>query len=404
MNTASEKRDVLVMETLGCFSLRYNDVSLTGMSHNTETYFSSLLQLLVHRGANGVSREELEHLLFGEKELKNSAHHLQSVIYSAQNRLKKAGVPSDRPVIMKNGIYYLDPDIPVWEDAREFEKLAEQGFKSSGECQLRFLMEAISIYRGEFLQGGSPITWIAGESWRLRAVFERCVRLAAAFLREEGKYGLLEQLGRYCSSVEPFAEWEELIMEAYVANGDYDRARAFYLEMNDSYLRQQGSVPTGGSTRLLNRLARQIEYPYTYIEEVHGILSREAEAGAGAFECTYPTFEGIYRIIWHIMDRRNEKAYVMLCTIVDSKGAMMTGKPKLNQFSERLGEALRTTLRRGDVISRISKSQYLVLLTNTGADNIRTIEKRINAHFQRGRQRIRIAYSLVNIFEETLDD
>ena len=66
--------------------------------------------------------------------------------------------------------------------------------------------------------------------------------------------------------------------------------------------------------------------------------------------------------------------------------------------SERLEEAIRMSLRRGDAFTRYGKGQYLVLLVNTTRENCNVIQKRINRHFLVGRQRTGIEYYVNSVF------
>ena len=84
--------------------------------------------------------------------------------------------------------------------------------------------------------------------------------------------------------------------------------------------------------------------------------------------------------------------YLMLCTIVDTKGNALTKGEKLEELSPRLEEAIRTTIRRSDIMNKYNKGQYLVLLMNTTIENCEIIQHRINEKFMINRQRISVRY------------
>ena len=98
-----------------------------------------------------------------------------------------------------------------------------------------------------------------------------------------------------------------------------------------------------------------------------------------------------------VMERSGQSVHLMLCTIVDSKGNTMRDGSMLDGLSERLGEAIRVSVRRSDAISRYGKGQYLVLLMNTTLENCRILQKRINYHFIVGRQRTGIQYHINSV-------
>ncbi len=102
-------------------------------------------------------------------------------------------------------------------------------------------------------------------------------------------------------------------------------------------------------------------------------------------------------MIGRIMERGGQSVYLMLCTIVDSKGNPMRDGPILEELSERLEEAIGSSVRRSDVINRYGKGQYLVLLMNITQENCRILQKRINDHFLVGRQRTGIQYHVNSV-------
>ena len=108
--------------------------------------------------------------------------------------------------------------------------------------------------------------------------------------------------------------------------------------------------------------------------------------------CSYPVFHGIYQAIARISERSGQMIYLMLCTIVDTKGNVLTKADKLDELSPRLEEAIRTTIRRSDIMNKYNKGQYLVLLMNTTMENCRIIQKRIDEKFMINRQRISVRY------------
>jgi len=181
--------------------------------------------------------------------------------------------------------------------------------------------------------------------------------------------------------------------------GKYEEARKLYLSTSDLYIKKQETLPSDKISDLLNSLSKQIEFPHNVMSDVQKRLEWEMEGEeTGGYECTYTTFVGIYRSIYHIMERKGEPAYLMLCTIVDSKGNMMRNTPKLQEFSDRLGEEIRHNIRKSDIVNRYGMAQYLVLLTNTTLENCRKIQQRINKSFVVNRQRIRVHYAVADVF------
>ena len=98
-----------------------------------------------------------------------------------------------------------------------------------------------------------------------------------------------------------------------------------------------------------------------------------------------------------MMERAGEKIFLMLCTILDSKGNPMREGPRLDELSERLRETIIETVRRTDTVTRYGKGQFLVLLINITYEDCSVVSKRINSKFIHNGQRTSVSYSVNNV-------
>ena len=120
----------------------------------------------------------------------------------------------------------------------------------------------------------------------------------------------------------------------------------------------------------------------------------------GAYLCSYPTFRGIYHHLVRMLERSGQSIYLMLCTIVDSKGRPMKEGAMLEGLAKRLEESICTSIRNSDVVNHYSKGQYLVLLINTTREDCAVIQKRINYKFLTDRQRTGVRYYVNSVVYE----
>ncbi|RRK32719.1 GGDEF domain-containing protein [Schaedlerella arabinosiphila] len=105
----------------------------------------------------------------------------------------------------------------------------------------------------------------------------------------------------------------------------------------------------------------------------------------GAYCQDYETFKGIYRFLERGIIRSGLKACAILISVVDGQGRSLQPGEKDDQM-ERLGEDIHSTLRIGDVYTRYSSSQYLVLVIDTTEGQGDRIAERIRGKFQAGGQ------------------
>lgn len=389
----------LQVNMFGTFSLSYGGQLLTGKNKSSESGFISLMEAVLHAGKEGVTRDELEQAIFQNADLKNIHHSTRNVIYNAKKRLLAAGLPDVNYMEQKDGVFYWTDEIPVSEDAREFERLIAMAHEEEDVAKkTSLLLDAIHLYKGEFLETQASVLWIAKEARRYRELFFECVDEAAELLRSREEWFILEDLGLYAAKVYPFSEWETLTMEALIAMCKYDDAIRFYEETSEYYMSVMGLRPTQRMQDLMNHLGELVDHNYEVLDEIQSKLMEEVPDAKGGYSCSYPIFRGIYQLTERSMERGGQSVYLMLCTIVDGKGNPMKEGNMLNELTERLKNAIYASIRRSDVVSRYGKGQYLVLLSNTTMENCKIVQKRINDNFLIGRQRTGVHYFVNSVF------
>ncbi len=389
----------LKVNMFGTFSLSYDGQLINGKNKSSESGFISLMEALLHAGEKGVPRDELEQAIFQNADLKNIHHSTRNVIYNAKKRLLASGLPDVNYMEQKDGVFYWTDEIPVSEDAREFEQLIATAHKEKDiSKKTNLLLDAIHLYKGEFLEAQASVLWIAKEARRYRELFCECVEEAAELLRQKEEWFILEDLGLYAAKVYPFSEWESLTMEALVAMSRYDDAIRFYEETSEYYMSVMGLRPTQRMQDLMNHLGELINHNYEVLDEIQSKLMEEDPDARGGYGCSYPIFRGIYQLTERNMERGGQSVYLMLCTIVDGKGNPMKEGSMLDELTERLRSSIYASVRRSDVVCRYGKGQYLVLLANTTMENCKIVQKRINDNFLIRRQRTGVHYFVNSVF------
>ncbi len=396
---AEEKSGVLYVRMLGGFSVRYNGRLIAGGSRAGDSQFTSLLQILLHSGEKGVTRDRLEELLFADRDMSNVHHALQSVIYNAKRKLEKAGLPKCGYIEQRKGVFHWTWEIPYEEDAVCFAALCRQAEETRDlDEKLALYMDAAHLYTGEFLPMQAGVIWAAQEARHLRGMFCACVEQAATLLRMNQDWFQLEGLGQYAARVDPLADWEPLTMEALASMGRYEEARRLYDDTVAYYLNEQGLRPSKRLLEQFERLGVEMMHQHAALDLIQEELSGRHDSFPGGFLCSYPVFTGIYRMVERMLERGGQSVYLMLCTVVDGKGNPMREGAKLDELVQRMGDAVRRSVRRGDAMTKYGRGQYLVLLINTTRENCSVIQKRINNRFIIGRQRSAIQYYVNSVF------
>jgi GGDEF domain-containing protein len=114
-----------------------------------------------------------------------------------------------------------------------------------------------------------------------------------------------------------------------------------------------------------------------------GVRTRlaEAEAAPGAFYCDYEFFKGIYRQKAREGSRTGQAVHLLLITITGGKNKEPDQK-QLNHLVERLRGTIQSSLRNGDVFTRFSVAQFLLMLPSASYENVEMIMGRIGRNFR----------------------
>jgi DNA-binding SARP family transcriptional activator len=164
---------------LGPMSVVIDDVPVEEWSSTrTRSLFG---YLLTHRQP-WPAREVLMEVFWPEKSPKASRNSLNVAIHGLRSMLREA---KDVPVIIySGGTYRLHPDVHLWLDVEEFDKLVERGqlHENVGETDQATAAYdfATGLYRGEFLADDPYDDW-------------------AALIRERMRLAYLDTLGRLSS-------------------------------------------------------------------------------------------------------------------------------------------------------------------------------------------------------------
>ena len=207
MRMTDHQENTLYIRMLGGFSVRWNGKLIAGGSKANGSQFAYLLQILIHNREKGVTRDKLEELLFEDRDMSNIHHALQSVIYNAKKKLAQAGLPPVNFIEQKRGVFFWTQEIPMVEDAADFEALYRRAEAAEDpDEKLALYLDACHGYSGEFLPMQAGVIWAAREARRYRELFCECMEKSAELLRQNQDFFQMEELGVYAAKVDPLAD------------------------------------------------------------------------------------------------------------------------------------------------------------------------------------------------------
>ena len=164
-----------------------------------------------------------------------------------------------------------------------------------------------------------------------------------------------------------------------------------------------GVLPSKQMRERLAKMNSDMDKRADMIEDIQDGL-REGEDMSGAFYCSYPSFTESYRYMKRVIERSGQSAYLMLCTITDGKGYPLEQSDRLEMLAEELGTAIQGSLRRGDLYTKYSANQFLVLLLDIKQEDCLTVIDRVNKRFDNPSRKNYLKYHVAPVNEVEDDE
>ncbi len=387
------------VKTFGAFSIIHNGTEISFGQQN-ESQIVHLMQLLLHFREKGVNRDLMKAELFGDRSVDDVSHSIRNIVYNLRKKLREYDLPDSQFVVKKNGIYYWADDIPVREDASEFESLINSAMLNPDDrVRYELLDKAAHLYTGRFLEGNESSVWTAAEADRYKDMFSKCINEMADILRQEHNFRKMYDLSLYAIEVDPFSEWEILTLESLSGLGSFDQTEKFYRETVDKYSKQYSGKSNSYVKAFINRLGMKLVIGHESLDEIQEKMRDKSRHENRGYFCSLPVFQEIYHITERLLERSGDRVFLMLCTILDSKGNPMLSGAKLEDLSMRLKNAIISSVRYTDTVTRYGKGQYLIMLIDTSLEDCEIISSRIDSHFIKPGQTTSVRYTVNNMID-----
>lgn len=366
---------------LGEFTLQTEENILRETGTRSRRIFGLLSFLICHRGQPVSQYKLIEHLWGSDADITNPENTLRILLHRTRSQLDQLYEGAGRECILrKDGSYCWNPEIPMEVDYEQFEQLCQR--KDAGAERLDDLLAALSLYQGEFLARQSSDPWVVPIATHFQNLFLMTSQEAAELLMGQQRYDEAVQVCRRCLAAEAYFEPAyQKLMQALAAKGDTKGAAEVYEALSRRLFDDFGIRPSE-ETRAVYRIAAHTPEDRTVsMDEVLEHL-QEPEAEPGALACDYDYFKMLCYAERRAIERSGAATHVALLSISGS-GDKPLSKRSMNRIAQQLGQTLRTNLRRGDIISRCSTSQYIVMLPKANYENSCIVCRRCLAAFQR---------------------
>ena len=353
-------------------------IIFAGENHVTENMRSSsklikLLQYLIAYRHKSVSREDLLETFCDSEDIENPGCALRMLVHRVRSALVSNGLPyANKIILYKNGSYIWNNTIPCDVDSEKFELLC----KSAGLCtiedeRLELFVRATNLYKGDFLPNSANELWVIPLARWYQSMFISSAHSALKLLLKNGRKGEAEELCVKALHIDPFEEdLLEYHLRILIAQGrnataleEYkkmeimfydilgmsfsDKLRALYFRINKPIIKEGVSLQT-----LLNEWRKGAEFP-------------------GAFYCDLSVFKTLYQIELRSASRTGRKAFIVRFETKHEPDA------KGGDIMKPLGTAIPGCLRMGDLFTRASPGQYMLMLHSLTYEECNNLIERI---------------------------
>ena len=382
-----EQKRTLYIQTLGTVRLTLGGRTISLHTSITGKAFQLFL-LLAYTGTRGVTRTVLQDALYDRKTT-DAANALRINASRLRKLLLRSELPEHNYIVVDKNVYYLtEPEYTgdFQVDVVLLEQLWEKIQKETEISAKRELLEkACKLYEGEFLPALSGEVWVENLRGRFQEIYFNCVQFLCEILKQQQDYKSLVRVTADAMRLYPTEEWAKLKMDGFVGLQKYKEAMEAYKDAVKDIFSEQGMAVSDQMWERLKSLNQYIENQPSNLENIKEWLC-EKERIPGAYCCSYPGFIDCYRMEARAAERKKRHGMLMICTIRDRQGAVITEAEKLQEYMDKLDQCVCVTLRRGDIYTRYSRDQILILVNDLKPEKAVSVENRIIGAFRKEAQ------------------
>lgn len=366
------------------FSIRCADQEIQDSSNRSHKVWLLLAYLIYYRNQSAPPLD-LSELLWGDSDsMSNPGNALKTMLHRVRTALNQLYPTAGHELILRRqGNYVWNTDVPLTLDIDEFERLCKAGEVADDEEErLRVWLQALSLYRGDFLSSLSSEAWVIPIAAYYHQLYLRIATATISILAKHSRWTECESLCREALKIEPYDEaLYRSRMGALMQLGRQQEAALLYEEMCDLLLTTFGVMPSDESRSLyrgaISTLNNRTVPVGTLVEQL-----KETTEASGALFCDYDFFKVIHHSFARGVARTGDAVHILLISL---RGDDQNELPRrsLDHAMQVFKPLLLNNLRRGDIVSQCSISQYVVLLPQANFENSQMIATRITKAFTR---------------------
>ena len=370
---------------LGGFSIRKEGRYVDDSSNRMRKVWLLLAYLIFSRTSR-VTQDSLTQLLrtSDEEEGGDPSGRIKAMFYRARTLLDQLGEHTGHDLILfKNGCYSWNTEHSITVDVEEFDRLCSAAAQQPEEtARLELYMQALSLYAGDFLPKLSSDPWVMPINTYYHQMYLDAAQQALELLEERELWPQARDLCRRALALEPYSEHlYQHLMRCCIALDDRAEALRVYEEMSELLFSNFGVMPSDESRQLYRDAARESGSSTVPAGTVRDMLKEPAGA-KGALYCEYDFFRLLYQVQARTIIRSGDVIHIALLSM-HSRNKKPLPRRSLDTAMDNLQNVIVHSLRQGDIVTKCSVSQFIVMLPQANYENSCAVCQRILRAFGR---------------------
>jgi DNA-binding SARP family transcriptional activator len=368
---------------LGDFSIKWRGQEISDRDNRSRKAWLLLAYMIYCRNRTNTP-EDLAGLLWAhEDSSSNPLNALKTMLHRVRTMLNGLESGAGSTLIVRRGGYYAwNTDIPITVDVDRFESLCGGDSQPEDSQRLERYLEALALYQGDFLSKLSAEAWVVPIAAYYHNLYVSTVLDTLPLLEAEGRLEEAVALCRKAVAVEPYnEEIYQHLMEDLLALGDQRSVLDVYDYMSHLLL-DNFSVTPSERLRALHREALRVVNDRAVSFDTVLSQLQEPEDSNEAMLCEYDFFRVIYHAQARALVRSGDVVHIGLLSVT-ADGEKPLSKRSQDRAMDNLQNVVLGNLRKGDVVSRCSVSQFILLLPQANHENSCMVCQRIIKAFYR---------------------
>lgn len=357
----------------------------------------TLLGFLVANHKENITQQQLIDLLCSDEDTPDPIKVIKNLVYRLRKMLVESPLP-DLDYIVRNGsVYAWNNELECEIDTEKFENLILLAQKTDGiEDKIKYYKSAIDLYKGNFLPTAEYELWaMEFSAYYQRLFFGAVHELYNIIEKANSGYSDMAEVCEKAISVDKFAEEIHIIyIKSLIKSNQHKKALKHYEHVISLLYDELGVNPSSDLKSVYSELTKEVKGVEMDLGLIKEGFNEEMESSESFF-CDYHVFKDIYRFVARRIQRTGEPFYILLCTVMDKNGNFLENEKQAKAMEE-FKDNISKTLRKGDVFSRYSKSQFVIMLSDISFENGRKVTNRLKTNYKNYKtaDKVSITYNL----------